>query len=198
MAAQHHVNMTEHKEYTEQTEHTDYGADGVIWHAYSPRLMERIIELFPIETPVVDMGCGLNNYVNILCYLGYKAVGIDFTNLGSKNFIHADLTKPIKKHIRGKHNVISLEVGEHIPEEHSAAYLDNVTRMGGDIIFSWAIPEQEGIGHINCRDNDWVRDQMRERGYVEVEQKTKYLRNSIQPCHCTWFRGTLMYFTPIV
>lgn len=178
-------------------EQTDYGTEGVIWHAYSPRLMEKIIELFPKETPVVDMGCGLNNYVNILCYLGYNAVGIDFTNLGSKNFVHADLTKPMKRS-RKKHNVISLEVGEHIPEEHSDAYLENVTNCGGDIIFSWAIPGQEGVGHINCQDNDWVRDQMRKRGYIEVSEKTAELRAAIQQCHCTWFRSTLMYFTPIV
>jgi hypothetical protein len=196
MADQHRDDMTENTEHNDYTETTkDYGADGVIWHAYSPRLMEQIIQLFPKETPVLDLGCGLNNYVNILNYLGYVAAGLDYTNLGSSNFIHADLTEPIEG-FDGKFNVISLEVGEHIPEEHSAQYLDNVTRFGGDIIFSWAIPEQEGIGHINCRDNDWVRYQMGSRRYVEVPEKTQQLREAIQPCHCSWFRGTLMYFTP--
>lgn len=178
-------------------ETTDYGQEGVIWHAYSPRLMKKIIELFPKETPIIDLGCGLNNYVNILCYLGYSAIGVDFTNLGSNNFVQANLTKPIYEGQR-KLNVISLEVGEHIPAEFAAEYLNNVTKFGGDIIFSWAIPNQEGIGHINCQDNDWVRDEMFARGYKEISEKTAELRDSIQECHCTWFRETLMYFTPTV
>ena len=179
----------------EQT--TDYGQEGVVWHAYSPRLMQEIIEFFPKETPVIDLGCGLNNYVNILCYLGYSAIGIDFTNLGSKNFVHADLTKPLKLKIKTS-NVISLEVGEHIEPEGAQVYLDNVTSLGGEIIFSWAIPGQEGVGHINCQTNEWVRQQMRDREYVEAIDKTAELRAAIQDCHCTWFRETLMYFTPCV
>lgn len=177
----------------EQT--TDYGQDGVIWHAYSPRLMQKIIELFPKEIPVIDLGCGLNNYVNILCYLGYRAIGVDYTDLGSKQFLHADLTKPLDR-AESSANVISMEIGEHIAAEGSATYLDNVTQFGGDVILSWAIPGQEGVGHINCQDNDWVRDQMAQRGYVEFREKSGELRAAIQECHCTWFRETLMYFIP--
>lgn len=179
-----------------------YDAEGVIWHAYSPRLMKKIIELFPKEIPVVDLGCGLNNYVNILCYLGYKARGFDFTDLGSKNFVKADLTIGLLFGFHEKCNVISLEVGEHIPKEKCGTYLDNITAIylpkeyRGDIIMSWAIPGQEGVGHINCQSNEWVIVEMHKRGYKLHGDKTSELRESIRVCHCTWFRETLMYFTP--
>lgn len=180
----------------EQQQNKDYGAEGVIWHAYSPRLMKKIIELFPIDTPVVDLGCGLNNYVSILSYLGYNAHGYDFTNLGSRNFTLSDLTFPLWPEHSQVTNVISLEVAEHIEYEKSFAYLDNVCKFKGDVILSWAVPGQEGVGHINCQSNEWVIAEMHKRGYTIDEDKTAELRLAVQECHTTWFKNTLMYFTP--
>ena len=180
-------------------ENQDYGSEGVIWHAYSPRLMKKIIELFPKEIPVIDLGCGLNNYVNILCYLGYEAHGYDYTDLGSKNFTIANLAYPLYP-VQGKtkfiKNVISLEVGEHIPEHLADVYLDNLTMHGGDIIMSWAVEGQAGIGHVNCRNNDWVIVEMHKRGYKLEGNRTADLRAAVADCHANWFKETLMYFIP--
>lgn len=59
---------------------------------------------------------------------------------------------------------------------------------------SWAIEGQAGIGHINCRNNDWVINQMKIRGYKLAYNKTESLREAVKDCHCTWFKNTLMYF----
>ena len=92
----------------------------------------------------------------------------------------------------------SFEVGEHIPAEMSDAYRDNLARFGGDILMSWAVPGQAGIGHINCQTNDWVIEEMRKRGYKINWPETQRLRLVMQDCHCTWFRNTLMYFNTSV
>lgn len=199
-----------------------YDLEGVIWHQHSPKLMKKIMELWPDKSvPVVDLGCGLNYYARVLYMAGYSTLGVDAKTLGSvidgSLIENRDLSEPIgsvavwsqNKNKIGKNfqfvlewpdnllvktNIISLEVGEHIPAEHAGAYLDNVCRFGGDVILSWAIPGQPGHGHINCQSNEWVINEMEKRGYLESEFKSLDMRLATQHCHCTWFRNTLMYF----
>lgn len=177
-----------------------YDAEGVIWHQHSNKLMVKILEYFSKDLPVMDMGCGHNFYVSVLNYVGYRAWGTDLVYLGSKYFIPGDVTIPRSESMKNleKINVISLEVGEHIPAEKSDDFLDNLVSFGGgDILMSWAVPGQAGHGHINCQTNEWVIDKMFTRGYELDHEKTKSLREAVQDCHCSWFRNTLMYFTPI-
>lgn len=173
-----------------------YDLEGVIYHQHSNRLMAKILELWADkDIPVIDLGCGHNFYASVLDYAGYTAMGLDMVDLKSKLFCKADLTKPLVSRGDKKSHVISLEVGEHIPLEKSDGYLDNVCSFGGDIIMSWAVKGQAGVGHINCQDNDWVIEQMERRGYLCDLRKTHELRRSVNGCHCNWFRSTLMYFT---
>ena len=175
-----------------------YSNLGVIWHQHSNRLMEAVIKLFNKEKVVLDFGCGHNFYVSVLRHLGYSAIGFDMVDMGSKYFIQKDITKEFRFPVTAVSNIISLEVGEHIPAELADIYLDNITAYKGDIIMSWAVEGQAGIGHINCRNNDWVIEQMNKRGYNLDKDKTDFLRKAVISCHCNWFLNTLMYFTPIV
>lgn len=174
-----------------------YDAEGVIWHQHSNKLMLKILEMFDKDVPVIDVGCGHNWYVSVLKHLGYQAIGFDLVDLGSKYFGVWDVTKPIPD-LAVKTNILSLEVGEHIPEDLSAGYLDNLTQFKGDVIMSWALPGQAGIGHINCQPNEWVQQQMKSRGYVLDHILTDQLRKAVDGCHCSWFKNTLMYFVPCV
>lgn len=177
-----------------------YDLEGVLWHTHSNELMKKILELWPDKTiPVIDLGCGMNYYCSVLNYAGYKAVGVDGTNLKAVDVV-ADITDQSLKSMwtipEGKCNIISLEVGEHIPLALSDLYLNNLTCFGGDIIMSWAIPGQAGIGHINCQSNDWVFVEMNRRGYTLDNYKTMGLRECVKNCHCNWLKKTLLYFKP--
>jgi hypothetical protein len=189
-----------------------YDLQGVIWHQHSSRLLIKIMEYFPKDVPVIDIGCGHNFYVSVLKYAGYSAVGCDLVDLGSKYFFVTDVTKTIqigqallncKDYKKDalipyeKMNVLSLEVGEHLPSELSSSYLDNLTKFGGDVIMSWAVEGQAGIGHINCRNNDWVIEQMGKRGYNIDLGKSNSLRDAVADCPCNWFRNTLSFFKKI-
>lgn len=171
-----------------------YDLEGVVWHQHSNRLVEHVLKIFPKHIPVVDFGCGHNFYVSVLNYAGYEATGFDLVDLGSKYFHKYDVSQPIP--LNGKYNVISLEVGEHLPAELASGYLDNVASCQGNVLMSWAIVGQAGHGHVNCRNNDWVIEQMEKRGYKMDFQITHDLRNAVRDCHCSWFRNTLMYFVP--
>lgn len=179
-----------------------YDLEGVIWHQHSNLLMATILGLWPDKnTPIVDLGCGHNFYSNVLNYAGYASVGSDFVKLKSVDY-KVDLTKAIPKnhdlnyYQKNNSNVISLEVGEHLPEDLSKNYLDNICSFGGEVIMSWAVPGQAGVGHINCQSNEWVIDKMFERGYILDPGKTHQLRENVTGCHCSWFKNTLMYFNP--
>ena len=170
-----------------------YQNEDVIWHQHSNKLMLKILEYFSKGIPVIDLGCGHNWYCGVLEHFGYDAQGVDSVKLKGVDII-ADITNPLI--VRRFMNVISLEVGEHIPNNLSSNYLDNLTSFKGDIIMSWAIEGQDGIGHINCRNNDWVIEQMKLRNYKLDEVKTLSMREAVADCNCSWFRNTLMYFTP--
>lgn len=184
-----------------------YDLEGVIYHQHSNLLMKKILELWPDKTiPIIDLGCGHNFYVTVLNYAGYDCVhGVDDVDLelGWPLFSTADITQKmsmnwcsdyIDKTGVEKINVISLEVGEHIPFDKCFGYLDNIAAFGGDVIMSWAVPGQAGHGHVNCQTNEWVKAQMAERLYVIDNEKTEELRQAVADCRCTWFKNTLLYF----
>lgn len=194
----------------QRTENGAYDLEGIIWHQHSPQLMEKILKMWTDKSvPVIDLGCGLNYYVTVLNCAGYQAWGYDAIYLGHLRSSKMDLTKPLESYDgreyvlfgsggSGRKNVLSLEVGEHIPSDKADVYLDNVANSakGGDIILSWAVPGQAGVGHINCRENRWVSEEMDRRGYKMNRGNSYELRMAVRGSHCSWFVNTLMYFEP--
>ena len=96
----------------------------------------------------------------------------------------ADASKPFDIH-RTFDVVLSKEVGEHIPKEGEAAFMDNLIRLakprGGRIILTWAQPGQGGKGHVNCQSKSYVIEEMEKRGVVFDELNTNWLGRKILP-----------------
>jgi len=77
------------------------------------------------------------------------------------------------RHLSKKYDfAICFEVAEHIPKQFETTYLNNLIKhCKKGIVISWAIVGQKGIGHVNCQNNDYVkennsyyRDRKRSRG----------------------------------
>jgi len=104
-------------------------------------------------TTVADFGCGLGNYVWQLKKSGLNAVGYDGNPnteaLTKGNCRTLELAKDFD--LKKKFDlVLSLEVGEHIPAEFESVFLANITNhCRRYLVLSWAIPGQDGIGHVN-------------------------------------------------
>ena len=178
-----------------------------VGHCFDKSLAEAIAkfcERHELAT-VFDIGCGDGSYVNYLNKTAVLAIGVDgnpHTPEISKdedgcNFCGVfDLTESLVHRMKRFGLILSLEVGEHIPVEHEGMFLRNVVKYANDwIILSWAIPGQNGDGHVNCRSNQYIIEQMLELKYAFVPQETAILREAAE---LPWFKDTLMVFTPLI
>ncbi|XP_045598254.1 uncharacterized protein [Procambarus clarkii] len=88
--------------------------------------------------------------------------------------------------------VMSLEVGEHIPESGEKNFLDNLVKHACvGVVLSWAVPGQGGHSHVNCRSNEYVRREMAARGLESDKFVEARLRAIVDLPH---FKNTIMVF----
>jgi hypothetical protein len=140
-----------------------------------------------------DLGCGFGNYVKQIKDSGVMVDGFD-GNPHTESLTNGlckvlDLSQP--QVFQERDLTISLEVGEHIPKQFERNYIDNLCRSSKNILLSWAIEGQSGYGHVNCRNNDYIINQMESRGYKYDEVVSQKLR---EQSSLPWFKNTLMYF----
>ena len=145
---------------------------------------------------VLDLGCGNGSYGRWFRQMGMYVLEIDgnpYVNVMTEGRgICRDLSQRLDV-LQGVYDcVMSLEVGEHIPREHEQTFLDNVCRYANQlIVLSWAVEGQIGLGHVNCRNNDYIVEQMKQRGYVLDALDSLKLREAAT---VPWFKDTLMVF----
>lgn len=170
-------------------------------HLFSYRLAQFIGKLLPKDKPVLDIGCGPGSYMRYLLDIGFNEVmGIEGTE--EQNFevpkdkiVIADITiaPPIPFY---KFNIVCLEVGEHIPAEQSDKFFEYIRincALRGYVVMSWAIPGQDGTGHVNCQPNEWVIKKMREKGFDVLANPTLSARDVVEP-HLAYFKQSILIF----
>jgi len=106
---------------------------------------------------VIDVGCGQGNWLAAANKIwnpeltGHDGNWVDQNSLADNdiNFVNADLSD-VKYKINTQHDLcISLEVAEHLPENRAPSFVEMLTETAPIVLFSAAIPEQGGAGHIN-------------------------------------------------
>lgn len=110
----------------------------------------------PKITSVIDIGCGAGSWLSVCQELGIKDVyGVDGEYVDCQRllipqdkFEPHDLSQPYIP-LRKYDMAISLEVAEHLPESAADAFVQTLTRCSENILFSAAVPGQNGVGHIN-------------------------------------------------
>ncbi len=147
---------------------------------------------------LLDLGCGLGHYCDYFLNHGIYADGYDgnpytleLTN-GKYNIL--DLSNVIN--LNKKYDcVLSLEVGEHIPKEYEDVFIKNIVNHSNKyIILSWAIEGQCGLGHVNCKNNDYIKKIMFKYGFISCEKTQDMLRKNVTKY---WFKNTIMVFKKI-
>jgi hypothetical protein len=160
-------------------------------HKFDVGLANALTDFFR-NSYVVDLGCGEGKYVQKFnLSSSINANGYDGNpNTDNIPFCKtADLTEPLKIKLPADY-ILCLEVGEHIPKEHTAQLIDNIKSNSiKGIVISWAIPGQGGDGHVNELPNDEIKAMFAE--YEYDEKTSQHLRNSAD---LWWFKNTIMVF----
>lgn len=123
---------------------------------------------------VIDYGCGLGLLLEGVLESGVKNIlGIEYSYKSASPFI----SKHMQSYIRfgnvmekcdcGKFDcVVSIEVAEHILEEKSDVFVDNLVDSSNMyVILTAAPPGQGGIGHINEQKKQFWIDKIEKKGF---------------------------------
>lgn len=119
---------------------------------------------------VCDVGCGLGYWLQACHRLAEErnqsiiTIGYDTPNIPEEmllinrsELMETDLYEPLTTD-RRYDLVICLEVAEHLPKERSESLISELTMLGDVVLFSAAVPNQGGRGHINERWlSEWVQ-----------------------------------------
>jgi cyclopropane fatty-acyl-phospholipid synthase-like methyltransferase len=144
---------------------------------------------------VIDIGCGdgtlvrsmLDNDIDAVGYDGnphIKELTLDICNYFDFSIDASELEK--------RDWAISLEVGEHIPNEFEDIFIANLHKLNTKgIIISWAIPGQLGDGHVNTQSNEYIKDIFLKLGYTNRVDIETSLREASE---LWWYKNTIMVF----
>lgn len=147
---------------------------------------------------VLDIGCGLGTWLKIFEENQCEVFGIDGDYVAVKDLvIERNKFKPynlnLKYNLQTKFDlVISLEVAEHILPQNAEIFIESMCLHGDVILFSAAIPGQEGTMHYNEQYNDYWIDLFSQNGFQCVD----FLRHKIWNNRkiSWWYRQNILIF----
>lgn len=143
----------------------------------------------PVEQ-IIDVECGPGIYVDEMRAFGLDAIGIDNDErLPQKPwFSRVDVGAHFDGLFYYRRVALSLEVGEHIPEEAAFNYVQFLTGVGAHTIyFSAARPGQGGEGHVNLQPKAyWLRLFCARLYYLDPEATDEWLRYLRSGPHMGW------------
>jgi SAM-dependent methyltransferase len=125
---------------------------------------------------VVDVGCGAGHWLSVFMQKGIAdIVGVDggwiepaLLKIPGDRFLTRDLSQPLRLS-RQFDLVVCLEVGEHLPAAAADGLADSLASLGPVILFSAAIPQQGGVGHINEQWPEYWRARFEKRGFEVLD-----------------------------
>ena len=149
----------------------------------------------------IDVGCGTGRWVqsveSVFQAHPSRIVGVDGDYTRSwhagleNNFIYTDLNKPISLDARFD-LAMSLEVAEHLNESRASGFVADLCRLSSVILFSAAIPGQDGTGHVNEQWPDYWREKFRTNNYLmfDLVRPKIWLDERVEP----WYSQNVFIF----
>lgn len=169
---------------------------------YSAETILGIVQrLIPEIKSAVDLGCGVGTWLSVLEQSGATDVcGVDgswvnkkFLKIRKEHFIEKNLAEDIDLDIGRRFDLaMSLEVAEHLPPDAAEDFVSLLTGLSDFVLFSAAIPDQGGIGHVNEQWPTYWISLFERRGYVAIDaiRKQVWADKSIK----WWYRQNALLF----
>ncbi len=158
-------------------------------------------ELLHVMSPrsVVDVGCGLGTWAFEFRARGISdVVGVDgeyvnrsILKISSELFLTRDLEKPLAIG-REFDLAVCVEVAEHLSEGRSDGFVSDLVSLAPAVLFSAAIPNQGGYGHVNEQWPDYWEEKFRRHGYVALDFLRAALWND--EAVAWWYRQNLILY----
>lgn len=125
---------------------------------------------------VIDLGCRTGDWLSVFLEHGVGTVrGLDAFEADPRDLMVpaeclsvCDLRSPFTTE-ETFDLAVSLEVAEHLPGDCAGTLVDTLVGLGPVVLFSAAIPFQDGYHHVNAQWPEYWRDLFAERGYVVVD-----------------------------
>lgn len=137
----------------------------------------------------LDIGCGWGEWLDAL---GLEdVVGVDIA-AEWEGVVRHDLTTPLDLG-RTFDLVISLETAEHLPEEAADTYIASIARHAADaVLFSAAVPGQEGLHHVNCQPHEYWHERFEQHGFAVTDPIRPLIANEwrVSP----WYRSNTFVY----
>jgi SAM-dependent methyltransferase len=178
----------------------EFNYDSNIYNQTSSDIIVPDIIKMLSPSSVIDIGCGTGNWLSSFKKNGVKNIkGIDSSKYRSdlmqideNEYIQSDLK--LKFQCEYKFDLaLCLEFAEHIEEDYSAQLIQCLVASSDKIIFSAAVPNQGGTGHVNEQwPSYWVK-QFKKYEYdcYDVFRAKYWDDERIQ----FWYRQNLLLFT---
>ncbi|GGH15333.1 class I SAM-dependent methyltransferase [Mucilaginibacter phyllosphaerae] len=162
------------------------------------QVLPYLLQLTTINS-ILDVGCGTGTWLYVAAELGVKNIkGIDGAKLQSdelkipaKDYLHQDLTEALS--LNQKYDlVICLEVAEHLPPHAANTLINSLTTHSDLILFSAAIPGQDGQNHLNEQWPDYWQTLFKSKGFFpSVLIKEEFWDNENVDW---WYRQNMLLF----
>lgn len=157
-----------------------------------------LLSVFPARS-VVDVGCGVGAWLRaferhgLTEYLGYDGdyVPADMLQIPRERFRAADL-RQISELGRRFDIACSLEVAEHLPKDSAERFVALLVKAAPVVLFSAAVPNQGGHGHVNERWQSYWCELFSHHGYAAID----CIRPAIfdDPQVAWWYRQNILVY----
>jgi SAM-dependent methyltransferase len=148
---------------------------------------------------IIDVGCGIGAWLSVWEQKGVKELfGIDGNYIDTSkllidkaSFKAVDLEKGYKSD-KQFDLVTCLEVAEHLKAEFASLFIESLCTLGDVVLFSAAIPGQEGTMHVNEQYPEYWANLFKSHGFIPVDCLRHQIWNNkeIQ----WWYRQNIMFF----
>lgn len=141
--------------------------------ADSQRVLMTIFALFGIPRTLLDVGCGDGAMIKLAHSMGVDVIGVDIEPPLLPYALAGDAGKLFQLK-RQFDLVLCLETAEHIPasgEYNLCLNIADHVRTGGTVVFSAALPNQDGDGHVNGQPPAHWRDLLWDAGRLSYRSE---------------------------